>query len=607
VHRRAGDEDRVGSDPGGPVDVQSLAPDQLDGLARDLRQRLIARVSATGGHLGPNLGVVELTIAMHRAFTSPHDVILFDTGHQAYVHKMLTGRGDLEGLRTSGGISGYPSRSESVHDVVENSHASTAISWADGVALGLQLRGEHHRAVVAVIGDGALTGGMAWEALNNVISHNRRVVIIVNDNGRSYAPTVGGMVDLLPLLGALYVGPVDGHDMAELESVLRDARRATTPVVVHVRTDKGRGHALAIADSAERFHGISPMDPETGIPVSSGATTWTSVFADALVDLASRRQDIVAVTAAMPGPTGLDRFALRYPERFVDVGIAEQHATTMAAGLAFAGAHPVVAVYATFLNRALDQVLMDCALHRAGVTFVLDRSGVTGDDGASHNGVWDLAFLRIVPGLRLAAPRDAESMATLLEEAINVADAPTVLRFPKGAIGDVIPAEGSVGSVEVLKRFGDDILIVAIGAFAALGIAVARCLAQQGIRATVVDPRWVLPVSKDLVDMARSFGTVAVLEDGVRSGGVADAVSRAIADDGQRTAVHSYGVPHRFLDHATRAEILEEAGLTVEGIAASLVEACAHASAAMSAHACAHHSEITEAVSPLPEARTVVL
>jgi 1-deoxy-D-xylulose-5-phosphate synthase len=554
----------------GPEGLKAMDSTDLGAVAQELRRRLIEQVSAHGGHLGPNLGVVELTIALHRVFTSPRDVLIFDTGHQAYVHKMLTGRSELTGLRRRGGISGYPSRSESDHDVVENSHASTAISWADGIALGMQLRGERDRAVVAVIGDGALTGGMAWEALNNIISHNRAVIVVVNDNGRSYAPTVGGMAHLLPVLGATYVGPVDGHDIAELESVLQGVRAATTPVIVHVMTEKGRGHEPAVADEAERFHGIAPMDPLTGVPLAAGATTWTSVFSNALVDIAARRTDIVAITAAMPGPTGLDRFASLFPDRFVDVGIAEQHAATMAAGLAFTGAHPVIAVYATFLNRALDQLLMDCALHRAGVTFVLDRSGVTGDDGASHNGVWDMAFLRVVPGLALAAPRDAHTLGVLLNEATQISDRPTVVRFPKGAVGAHIEALDTVGSIDVLSRFGRDVLIVAIGSFADLGMSVARELDQRGIACTVVDPRWVLPISPDLVAFAADFGSVAVLEDGVRSGGVADALARAMTDAGQHKGVHSYGVPSQFLNHATRHEVLDELGLTVEAIADSL-------------------------------------
>jgi 1-deoxy-D-xylulose-5-phosphate synthase len=554
----------------GPEWVKALSPQELVEVAAQIRRRLVDRVCAHGGHLGPNLGVVELTIALHRVFESPTDVLIFDTGHQAYVHKMLTGRMGLTGLRQRHGTSGYPSRDESAHDVVENSHASTAISWADGIALGVQLRGDSDRAVVAVIGDGALTGGMAWEALNNIISHNRRVIVVVNDNGRSYAPTVGGMAHLLPYLGATYVGPIDGHDMQELESVLRDVRAATTPVIVHVMTDKGRGHAPAIADEAERFHGIAPMDPVTGVPLSAGTTTWTSVFSDALVEIAARRTDIVAITAAMSGPTGLDQFASLFPDRFVDVGIAEQHAATMAAGLAFTGAHPVIAVYASFLNRALDQLLMDCALHRAGVTFVLDRSGVTGDDGASHNGVWDMAFLRVVPGLHLAAPRDAATLRALLNEATQMHDRPTVVRFPKGAVGASIEAKDTVGSVDVLSRFGRDILIVAIGSFAHLGVSVAQRLSQQGIACTVVDPRWVLPISPDLITLAAEFGSIAVLEDGVRSGGVGDALARALTDAGQHKAVHSYGVPAEFLEHATRHQVLHELGLTVEGIADSL-------------------------------------
>ena len=424
-----------------PRDLESLSHDSLVDLAAEIRSELVDKVTRTGGHLGPNLGVVELTIALHRVFHSPEDVIIFDTGHQAYVHKMLTGRlAGFERLRQADGLSGYPSRAESVHDVVENSHASTALSWADGIAKGFERTGQlGRRHVVGVIGDGALTGGMAWEAINNIAAApDRPLVIVVNDNERSYSPTIGGLAHHLatlrttrgyerfldwgkrvlgrtplvgvPLyetlhgvkkgikdviapqgmfedLGLKYIGPVDGHDLTALDHALGRARAFPGPVIVHVITEKGRGYRPAELDEAERFHAVGVLDPETGQPLSSRGPTWTSAFADGLVSIGHRRPDVVAITAAMMGPTGLDRFASAFPQRTYDVGIAEQHAATSAAGLAFAGLHPVVALYATFVNRAFDQVLFDCALHKAGVTFVLDRAGITGDDGASHNGM----------------------------------------------------------------------------------------------------------------------------------------------------------------------------------------------------------------------------
>ena len=550
-----------------PADVQALPEDQLATLAQEIRGALISSVTATGGHLGPNLGVVELSIALHRSFSSPNDVIIFDTGHQSYVHKMLTGRHDFSTLRQEGGLSGYPSRAESVHDVVENSHASTAISWADGIALARELDG-HTGAVIAVIGDGALTGGMAWEALNNVIATGRRVIVVVNDNDRSYAPTIGGMVAHLPVLGAQYIGPIDGHDIALMEKIFADCAHATGPVIVHVKTDKGRGYHLAVADEAERFHGISPINSTTGTPLKPAVRTWTHAFSDALVNAGSHRSDVVAITAAMPGPTGLDKFAANFPQRFVDVGIAEQHAVTMAAGLAFAGKHPVVALYSTFLNRAFDQVLMDCGLHGAGVTFVLDRAGVTGDDGASHNGIWDMALMRIVPGLRLAAPRDEIRLIALLDQALNIGNGPTVIRFAKGEVPADIPALENGGAFDVLASNGKDVLLVAVGSFAALALTVHEQLAKLGTTSTVVDPMWVLPVDPALVNYSKEFGTVVVLEDGTLDGGIADAVAAAIGRDVVRA-----GVPGTYYSHASRTSVLNSIGLTANGIIARITSA----------------------------------
>ncbi len=479
-----------------PTDLKKIPAAQIPALAKEVREFLIDRVSKTGGHLGPNLGVVELTIAIHRVFDSPKDSIVWDTGHQSYVHKMFTGRLDqFNELRKKDGISGYPARGESAHDIVENSHASTALSWADGIARAYEQTGElKDRHVVAVVGDGSLTGGMSWEALNNIASQTHRpLVIIVNDNGRSYSPTIGGLSTHLaslrtndmyekvldwgketllksPIgrpvfealhgmkkgikdvfapqglfedLGLKYIGPVDGHDEDLIENALQVAKRFNGPVMVHVITEKGKGYAPALEDEAEKFHATGIINPSTGKPVNASATTWTSVFSDELVAIGKERKDIVALTAAMLGPTGLDKFAQQFPDRIFDVGIAEQHATTSAAGMAFGGLHPVVAIYATFLNRAFDQLLLDVALHNAGVTFVLDRAGITGDDGASHNGMWDLSILQVVPNLMLSAPRDASTLRELLRESVTVKDKPTVLRFPKGAIAQPVPAHGT--------------------------------------------------------------------------------------------------------------------------------------------------------------------
>jgi 1-deoxy-D-xylulose-5-phosphate synthase len=608
----------------GPRDLRRLDSAQLAVLAEEIRDFLITSVSRTGGHLGPNLGAVELTMALHRVFDSPHDRILWDTGHQAYVHKIVTGRaGGFAGLRQKGGLSGYPSRAESEHDVIENSHASTALSYADGLAKAYQLRGETDRHVVAVVGDGSLTGGMAWEALNNIAAdHTRRLVIVVNDNERSYSPTVGGLAHHLatlrttrgyerflewgkqvlgrtpvvgaPLydalhgvkkglkdvvapqgmfedLGLKYIGPVDGHDIEAMEHALTRARGFGGPVLVHCITRKGLGYKHAEDDSADHFHGIGVIDPETGQPLAATGTAWTQVFSDELVAIAAERTDVVGITAAMLIPTGMSAFAAAYPDRVFDVGIAEQHATTSAAGLAMGGLHPVVAVYATFLNRAFDQVLMDVALHRCGVTFCLDRSGVTGPDGASHHGMWDMAFLQVVPGLRLAAPRDAVTLREELREAVAVDDAPTVVRYPTGAVGPDLPALERVHGVDVMRRDGDDVLLVAVGSMVGTCLDVAERCAQQGIGVTVVDPRWVKPVPEQIVRMAARVRAVVVVEDGLR-GGVSGAVAQALRDARVSTPLRDFGVPLRFLDHAKRPEVLAEIGLTAQDIARDIVE-----------------------------------
>jgi 1-deoxy-D-xylulose-5-phosphate synthase len=604
-----------------PADVRRLDPEQLDALAEEIREFLIRAVSATGGHLGPNLGVVELTIALHRTFESPKDTMVFDTGHIAYVHKLLTGRQDFSRLRAKGGLSGYPSRAESEHDVVENSHASGAVSWASGIAHARRLRGETGRHTVVVVGDGALTGGMAWEALNNLAAcQDLPLVIVVNDNTRSYAPTIGGLAQHLawlrttrqyeqvlnwgkdrlartPILGrpALYtlhgvkkglkdmfapqglfedlglkyVGPVDGHDEAAVEVALRQAKGYGSPVIVHVMTTKGHGYEHARNNADDRFHAVGVINPETGLPLEVSGRSWTDDFAEAVEKAADQREDVVALTAAMLIPVGLKGFAERYPGRVFDVGIAEQHAVTMAAGLAYGGLHPIVAIYSTFLNRAFDQMLMDCALHRAGVTFVLDRAGITGNDGASHNGMWDMTLANIVPGLRLAAPRDGIRVAAALEEALAVDDGPTVLRFPKGNPPPPIDQVRSLGVVDVLVEPGEggvNDLVVGIGSMVPTALAVAQKLSAGGRSVRVVDPRWCLPVPEELVGLARGADRVVVIEDNVVGGGIGAAVELALGEAGLETPVVQIGVPKRFLDHASRGEVLAEIGLTPETI-----------------------------------------
>jgi 1-deoxy-D-xylulose-5-phosphate synthase len=608
-----------------PADLASLTAAQLSQLSDEIRSFLIEQVSKSGGHLGPNLGVVELTIALHRVFESPKDVIVFDTGHQSYVHKLLTGRmAGFEKLRQRGGLAGYPNRSESAHDVVENSHASTALSWSDGIAKGFALTNQSDRTVVCVVGDGALTGGMSWEALNNIAaSSNENLVIVVNDNERSYSPTIGGLATYLstlrttrgyekfldwgkgvlektPLvgqpiyetlhgvkkgikdviapqgmfedLGLKYFGPVDGHDIIAMEKALIIAKEYGSPVLVHVITEKGRGHGPALNDEAEKFHAVGVVDVETGQPLSKVGDSWTSVFSDELVKIGSERKDVVAITAAMMGPTGLDKFEKAYPERTFDVGIAEQHATTAAAGMAFAGLHPVFAVYSTFLNRAFDQLLLDVALHKAGVTFVLDRAGITGDDGPSHNGIWDLALTGIVPTLHVAAPRDGQRLRETLREALDISDAPSLIRFPKGAVNPEIPAFERRDGIDVLYRGESaDILLVSIGAFAAIAVEAAAQAYREGVGVTVVDPRWVKPLPKSLITMAQRYKSVVVLEDGIKHGGIASTISELFREANLNVPVHSIGVPLVFLEHAKRVQILEDLGITAQNITRSLV------------------------------------
>lgn len=612
-----------------PSDLSRMNEVELEELSAEIRSFLIEKVSKSGGHLGPNLGIVELTIAIHRVFESPHDVVIFDTGHQSYVHKLLTGRAEgFEKLRQRGGVSGYPNRRESEHDVVENSHASTALSWADGVARAFAIKGMTDRTVVAVVGDGSLTGGMAWEALNNIAaSENLRLVIVVNDNERSYSPTIGGVATYLSTLratkgyekflewgkgvlertpvvgqpiyetlhgmkkglkdivapqgmfedlGLKYIGPVDGHDIASLEKALQQAKKFAGPVLVHAITEKGRGHAPAINDEAEKFHAVGVVDPETGEPLAKSGKTWTQEFSDALVEIGQERSDVVALTAAMLGPTGLDKFQERFPERTFDVGIAEQHATTSAAGMAFAGLHPVVAVYSTFLNRAFDQLLLDVALHKAGVTFVLDRAGVTGDDGPSHHGIWDLALTGIVPTLHVAAPRDGVRLRELLREALEISDAPSLIRFPKGAISKELPAFERRDGIDILYR-GEtpDILLVSVGAMAQLAVDAAAQAYLEGVGVTVIDPRWVKPLPiAALARMAERYAHVVVIEDGIKHGGIASSLSDSFRELNLNCPIHSIGVPLEFIEHSKRAEILQDLGITAQSVARQIVSWC---------------------------------
>lgn len=610
----------------GPEDLKGLKDVEVVELAQDIRDFLISKVAKTGGHLGPNLGVVETTIAIHRVFDSPKDSVIFDTGHQSYVHKLLTGRKNFDNLRSKDGLAGYPQRSESVHDIVESSHASSSISWGDGIAKAYRLTEQDDRYVIVVVGDGALTGGMTWEALNNISDDNdRKLVIVVNDNGRSYAPTIGGLARYLngirteriyrrlyrlsrkifykfgmpgrmaystlrgaakgllgtfaprgifPNLDLKYIGPVNGHDLNAMEEALNQAKKYANPVIVHAITQKGKGYEPAVSDEADQFHAVGQIDPDTGKAVGdSGKQSWTGVFADEMVEIADKKSNVIGITAAMLIPVGLHKFAKKYPDRVFDVGIAEQHAVTSAAGMSFGGLHPVVAVYATFMGRAFDQVLMDVALHKAGVTFVLDRAGVTGPDGASHHGMWDLAMLQIVPGIRIASPRDGKRLIEELNEAIEISDAPTVIRFPKGSVAQEIPALRKLrdGVDVLLESPAKDVLILTVGSMAHMGLQVAKMLADQGIGATVIDPRWVIPVPESVVELARTHRLVVTIEDGIRVGGIGTRVRQDLRAAQVDTALSEIGLPDEFLEHASRDEILDRVGLNAQDISREIV------------------------------------
>ena len=603
-----------------------MSPEELTVLAADIREFLIEKVSRTGGHLGPNLGVVELTIAIHRVFQSPRDIVLFDTGHQSYVHKILTGRADqFDLLRQRDGISGYPNRRESDHDVIENSHASTALSWADGVSRGFSLTGQPDRHVVAVVGDGALTGGMSWEALNNLSPESdRNLVIVVNDNERSYSPTIGGLATYLTTLraskeyerilsrgkrmlhntpfvgkyiygtlhgikkgmkdmlapqgmfedlGFKYLGPIDGHDIEAMERTLQMAKEFGSPVIVHAITEKGRGYKPALDDMAEKFHAVGIVDPVTGKPLKASAPSWTNVFSEEITQIGRENPKVVAITAAMLGPTGLDKFAQSFPDRTIDVGIAEQHAVTSAAGLAYAGVHPVIAIYSTFLNRAFDQLLLDVALHNAGVTFVLDRAGITGDDGPSHHGIWDLALTGIVPHMHVGAPRDGARVKELLRQCIAIDNAPSMIRFPKGAIPADIPALERADGIDILHR-GDtnQVLVISIGSMAAMALEVAQLAHKESIEVTVIDPLWVKPISSNLTALCAKYSTVVVMEDGIKHAGIASTISESLREAGSPCVVHSIGVPLEFIEHSKRNEILEDLKITPAAIVRQIAE-----------------------------------
>jgi 1-deoxy-D-xylulose-5-phosphate synthase len=604
----------------GPQDLRDLGYQDLERLCAEIREFLVDAVSRTGGHLGPNLGVVELSVALHRLFDSPRDRIVFDTGHQAYVHKMLTGRRErFDTLRQLGGLSGYPSRAESEHDLVENSHASTGLSYALAIATARKLRGDEGK-TICVIGDGALTGGMAYEALNNIGQLKPEMIVILNDNGRSYAPTVGGLAEnlgqlrlspkyeaakdaagtvlrglpvvgdsaydtarrmknslkqlvaahsIFETLGIKYGGPIDGHDIRDVERALRDAARYRGPVVVHVVTDKGHGYGPAVDDSIDKFHGVSTFDPQNGT-FKAKTTSWTDRFGEALVEAAEKDPRIVAITAAMASSTGLLEFARRFPDRFFDVGIAEQHAVTFATGLAMSGLRPVVCIYSTFLQRAFDQVTCDASLHSAPVLFVLDRSGITGDDGPTHHGMLDLAYLRVIPGMTVTAPSDPDELRRLFATGL-AHDGPFTLRYPRGAAPacEGVPMQPvEIGRMRVLRE-GTDIALLAVGKMVAPALQAADRLGAAGVRATVVDARFVKPLDPALAPLAARHRAVVTIEDGTVRGGFGSGVLELLATAGVQVPVRVMGLPDSFVEHGPQATLLGSFGLDADGITAA--------------------------------------
>jgi 1-deoxy-D-xylulose-5-phosphate synthase len=617
----------------GPSDLRRLNYDQLAVLATEVREFIVQAVSAANtGHLGSNLGVVELTLALHRVFTSPRDYLIWDTGHQAYVHKIVTGRRDMfTTLRQADGLSGYPSRAESVHDWVENSHASTALCYAHGLAAAVKRSPNPDRQVVAIVGDGALTGGMAYEGLNNLGHSGSRVIVILNDNGRSYAPTISRMSESLSrlrlhpgvssarrrveaavkelpkvgnlaysslqgfysavrevieppaffeTLGVRYVGPLDGHDIAGMEQAFRQAAAFDGPIVVHVLTQKGRGYKPAEEDEEKCLHDAAAFDPAVGPTESSRALKgYTLAFSDVMLELAEQRDDLVAITAAMPGPTGLLPFQQRFPDRFFDVGIAEQAAVTSAAGMAMGGLRPVVAVYSTFLSRAFDQLNLDVGLHGLPVVFALDRAGITGDDGASHHGILDMALCLKVPGMTIFAPSSAQELKVMMRTALELSG-PSVVRYPKTAARQVSANQVGSGLTARLVRRGDgSVCILAVGKLVEAAEEAATLLATEGVEVTVWDVRVVRPLDPVMVADAGRHSFLVTVEDGVRIGGAGDFIVDAIADlhpGRQSPPVLNLGVPTAYIQHAKPERVLSHLGLDGPGIAASIFKVIEH-------------------------------
>ena len=615
--------DRLLPDIRQPSDLDGLSREELDQLAGEIRQFMVEKISRTGGHLSPNLGIVELTLALHRVFESPLDRIYWDVGHQAYVHKIVTGRQKgFDSLRTFGGMTGYPSREESEHDFIENSHASVALSYALGNAYANEKAGNGHY-TIAVIGDGALTGGVAYEALNHIaVTKPPNLIIVVNDNGRSYAPTVGGLAALanlrfdpryehakkltgrilrsLPIvgdtadelafrlkegvkqlvepatvfdvLGLKYSGTLDGHDFDALEEALQHAKDMGEPAIVHVITEKGLGYEPAINDHVEKLHGVGSFDVESGRPTSS-ELKMTDIAARAVLHAARSNDDVIAISAAMVSPTGLGAMADEFPDRVIDTGIAEQHAVALAAGLAMSGKRPVVAVYSTFLQRAFDEVMTDVALHNLPVTFLLDRAGVTGPDGPSHHGAFDLSYLRMIPNMTIGAPSDAAELCAMVAAGIDH-DGPMAIRFPKGGAGTVpdLPVKPiEIGTWEELGE-GSDVLLLATGRMVELAHKAALTLDQNGVSTGIVNARWVKPMDERLVDWVRAYPLVVTLEDNVVSGGFGAGVLEAVSQHGLADRIRIMGIPDQFLPPGSAGQVMKAIRLDAESIAERVLE-----------------------------------